>query len=276
MQEGLFSILIFLGTGYTTWRGESHDAFKEQFLFSSRRILAGKEYYRLLSSGFLHGDWMHFTFNMISFHGFAQVIEIVYNPAVMLLIYLSSILGGNLLSLWLHKHHEYRALGASGGVCGMIFAALFLLPGVSVWFMPGWLFALIFLAASIFFLTKRGGNIGHDAHLGGALSGMLAATLINPAVVTAQPVFYFTTLLIFASLLCVLWKNPLLLPTNKVFAPASKEFRDRKKRQKKQQKALERELRMDDLLEKISREGLQSLTERERAFLDRASKDRRS
>lgn len=275
MQEGLFSILVFLATGYTTWRGESHGGFKEQFLFSPRRILADKEYIRLISAGFLHADWVHFAFNMVSFHGFAQIIEMHYNPAIMLMIYLGSIVGGNLLSLWLHRHHEYRALGASGGVCGIIFAALFLFPGVSIWFMPGWLFAMIFLGASIYFLSKGTGNIGHDAHLGGSLAGMVIATVVEPRIIQAQPIFYWTTLLIFAGLIYGLWKNPMLLSIKKGFLqPARAEFH-RKQKQKKHQKVVDRELKMDDLLEKISREGLQSLTDRERAFLEQAAKDRR-
>ena len=97
--------------------------------------------------------------------------------------------GGSLLALYVHRHHQYRAYGASGGVCGIIFAYLLLLPGASIspfFFpvaIPGWLYALAFLLGSFFALKVGRDNVGHDAHLGGAIIGFVIAAALEPAAV---------------------------------------------------------------------------------------------
>ena len=88
-------------------------------MFKPREILAGKQYERLLTSGFIHGDWLHLAFNAYSLLAFGQNIEAIYGFKTLLLVYFSSILGGSLLSLFIHRRHDYRALGASGGVGGI-------------------------------------------------------------------------------------------------------------------------------------------------------------
>ena len=102
----------------------------ERWIFNPRAILVDKDYHRLYTCGLIHANWTHFAFNAFSFYSFARGIEMLYGPSTMLFIYGCSILGGSLLSLIIHRNHEYRALGASGGVCGIIFASIFLLPGI--------------------------------------------------------------------------------------------------------------------------------------------------
>ena len=117
----------------------------------------------------------------------------IYGPRTLLLIYFSSILGGSLLSLFIHRHHDYRALGASGGVCGVIFASIFLLPGSSITMfplpigIPAYLYAVLFLVGSCIAHRRRSDNIGHDAHLGGAIIGLLVAAALYPKLIFAAP-----------------------------------------------------------------------------------------
>src|ERR1051326_3787848 len=89
---------------------------EERLLFRPESILAGKEYYRLLSCAFIHSGWAHLLLNMYTLYGFGSAVERMFGPRDFLLIYFSSVLGGSLLSLYLHRHHEYAAYGASGGV----------------------------------------------------------------------------------------------------------------------------------------------------------------
>lgn len=110
--------------------------WKERLMFDPHRILAGKQYERMLTSGLIHADFPHLVWNMFSFYSFGSGIEMIYGPKTLLLVYVSAILGGSVLSLLIHRQHEYRALGASGGVCGVIFASIFLLPGGSVPLFP--------------------------------------------------------------------------------------------------------------------------------------------
>src|SRR5262245_56430199 len=98
-----------------------HDpVFRNNHLFSVPEILAEKQYRRLITSAFLHANWRHLGLNMLSLYLFGLPIELHYGPGHFLLIYFASIIGGDLLSLWIHRHHEYRAYGASGGVSGLI------------------------------------------------------------------------------------------------------------------------------------------------------------
>ena len=120
------TLAIVVVTVLTSWIGFTRRSFAERFMFSTQEILGRKEYERVLTSGFLHADGWHLAFNMFSFYFFARAIEWRYGAASMLLIYFSAILGGSLLSLLVHRHQDYRAWGASGGVCGIIFAHIFM------------------------------------------------------------------------------------------------------------------------------------------------------
>ena len=106
-----------------------------------------------------------------------------------LLIYFGSIIGGSLLSLYVHRHHDYLAYGASGGVCGVIFAYILLFPGAGVRLylsvpIPGWLYAIGFMVVSFVAMKNARDNIGHDAHLGGAIIGLLIAAGLHPQAVS--------------------------------------------------------------------------------------------
>src|SRR5438132_1953076 len=157
-----------------SWLGFRSRAFEEKYIFEPEAILAWKEYYRLLTSGFLHAGWWHLLVNMLSLYLLGRYVELVFGAGHFLLIYFGPIIGGNLLSVYVHRHHEYRAYGASGGVCGIIFAHILMFPtgGISMFFIPvaipGWLYALGFMLISFYGMKEHNrGNIGHDAHLGG-------------------------------------------------------------------------------------------------------------
>lgn len=159
------------------------------------------EYIRLFSAGILHAHWGHLLVNLFSFFFFANPMEQLYGPVVVGVVFVVGVLGGNLLALVLHWNDlNYRALGASGGVCGVIFASVFLLPGASVIVfpvpipIPSWLYAILFVAYSVYGARAQHDNIGHDAHLGGALVGLLAATALYPGIVAVNPLLYAAVL----------------------------------------------------------------------------------
>src|SRR5436190_20457542 len=108
------TLLVIAVTCILSYMAFSNRSLQERFIFCPRRILAGKEYHRLFTSAFLHADGQHLFFNMLSLFFFASTIELEYRPVQFLFIYAVSILGGSLLSLWLHRNHIYLALGASG------------------------------------------------------------------------------------------------------------------------------------------------------------------
>jgi hypothetical protein len=188
-----------------------------------------------------------------------------------LLIYFASIVGGSLLSLYLHRNHEYFSLGASGGVCGIIFSSVFLFPGITIGFVllpvriPGWLYAILFLAFEFYGGRRQRTNIGHDAHLGGAIIGLLTTTALFPEIVQWSPRLYATVMAMSVIMFVYFWKNPLNLPPSSFFgAQSGPATRIRKTGPTAEQ--------VDAILEKVSREGVQSLTKKEREILEKASK----
>ena len=196
----------------------------ERLIFDSGAILQFKEYYRIVSAALLHLDANHLVGNMLTLFLFGRGVEEFYGAEVLVIVYLGSIIGGSASSLWMHRHHEYRALGASGGVCGVLFAWILLFPGggINMFFIPigvpGWLYALGNLAYSFFAMKHGWTNVGHDAHIGGAVVGLLIVALLKPSAVVQCP-WLFTTILALSSLMFLyLWKNPLMLPL-KTFLP---------------------------------------------------------
>jgi membrane associated rhomboid family serine protease len=184
---GLVTLSIIIANGLISYKGFSDRVFFERNLFQVNKVLQDKEYRRLLVSGFLHGDWGHLIFNMISFYSFADSLETFLGPIKFLTIYFASLLGGDVLALIIHKNHGYyRAVGASGAVCGVIFAAIALFPGIEIGFLfipipiPGWIFGIGYALYTIYGIKSSTGNIGHEAHLGGALIGLATAIILEP------------------------------------------------------------------------------------------------
>ena len=123
MQDPIAPITIALigVTVYLSWRGFKNGAFFDKYSFRIDSILGRKEYYRVISSGFLHTDLPHLIFNAFCFYSFAEGIELLFGKAALLSIYFLSLVGGGLLSLLIHRnHHDYTAVGASGAVSGII------------------------------------------------------------------------------------------------------------------------------------------------------------
>jgi membrane associated rhomboid family serine protease len=210
-----FTIATIAMTVLVSLGGFNSAALREKFLFEPARIVRHGEYYRLITSGFLHANWAHLFFNMFSLYSFGGPIESRFGVPALLAIYFSSILGGNLLSLFLHRRHEYRALGASGGVCGIIFASIFLMPGSGVYVfpipmpIPAHIFAILFILISFFGVRGRRGNIGHDAHLGGAIIGLAVTTILHPEIVTDNFTLWIIVMSLALALFVYLHKKPL-------------------------------------------------------------------
>jgi membrane associated rhomboid family serine protease len=275
------TIAVLVVTGLASFLAFQKPGLLEKWMLNPRAILADKEYYRLYTSGFIHANWMHFAFNAFSFYSFAGTIEHRYGPKVMLLIYGCSILGGSLLSLIIHRNHEYRALGASGGVCGIIFASIFLLPGISInlFFVPigipAYAFGVIFLVVSFFAHRKQLGNIGHDAHLGGAIVGLLVAAGLYPDMISAAPGMFAIVLGLSLVILAALIFIP-HYPADRGLAKNEKDAPVGDERWRRYQANRERngkQLELDALLEKTARDGIQSLSDSERERMERLSRE---
>lgn len=189
-----------------SWKGFNDHVFFDKYKFQVGSIIHNKEYYRILSSGFLHVDFTHLLFNMLTLYFFANtVIGFFASPegflfgdfsqgnlkmgyGMFLLIFLIAVIGGNLLSLLIHKKENfYSAVGASGGVTGILFAAIAAFPEMELRLLfaipiPAWVFGILYLGYSVYGMRTNLGNIGHSAHLGGAIVGMLGTVIYYPAI----------------------------------------------------------------------------------------------
>lgn len=156
-----------------------------------------KEYYRLITSGFVHGSWMHLIVNMYVLYEFGTAVEHVYQAAFgaigklyYLGMYLLTIILADLPSFNKYKsNHMYSAIGASGGVSGVLFAYILFAPWtwLGLFFVipiPAILFAILYLVYSSWASKNSNDNIDHSAHFMGAISGFLITIALKPSLIT--------------------------------------------------------------------------------------------
>ena len=268
------TITIIIVTVLSSLAGFRNPDFVERHLFSVREILAEKQFHRVFTSAFLHADGNHLILNMLSLYLFGRQIELMLGAQRFLLIYFAAVLGGSVLSLVIHRQHEYRAYGASGGVCGLIFSDIFLFPGGDIRMflvpvgIPSWLYAILFFVGSFVALKRQSDNVGHDAHLGGAIIGLWTTAALEPWIVRLQPKLFIIISGLSALLFLYLAKNPLFLSLWN-FLPERRQWksqRDERPRYRREEQQL------DAILEKISESGIHSLNDKEKGLLESLSR----
>ncbi|UOQ51507.1 rhomboid family protein [Hymenobacter cellulosivorans] len=271
---GIAGLAILAVTFLASYHGFKNPQYYDRYLFRVNDIRYGKQYHRLISSGFLHAGWWHLLINACTFYCFSSGIEDSVGVGNYLLIYFGSLVGGNLFSLFLHRHDsEYSAVGASGAITGLVFATIALYPGIRVGllgvYLPGWLYGLLYVLYSATGITTRRDNIGHDAHLGGGIVGLLAAVAMFPELLRLNYGPIAALLLPTVAFVYLLLKKPQALLVGNIFgaAPEYQTLDDRYQARKRQQEA-----ELDQLLDKISRQGLNSLSVREKKELEKLSK----
>ena len=188
----IHTLIIIAANLLISMRGFRDYSFFEQHKFNVG-ALQGGETKRWVSSGFLHVDWKHFAFNMITLYFFADIIISQLGVFNFYLVYLIGLLAGNLLSFYFHKNEpRYSAVGASGAVTGILYAAILLNPGMSLYLyfipipIPSYIVGVGYLLFSIYGIKTRLGNIGHDAHFGGAVGGFCLTLIVAPWVLENQ------------------------------------------------------------------------------------------
>jgi membrane associated rhomboid family serine protease len=183
-------LIIIVANVLFSMRGFSNQQFFNKNKFQIGSIKKG-EYSRMFTSAFLHVDQMHLIFNMLTLYFFADNVVDAVGIWKFVVIYLVSLLFGGLFTLNYHKNDlYYSAVGASGAVMGVLYAAIMLYPEMSLAFMfipipiPGYIFGIGYLLYSIYGMKKSVGNIGHSAHIGGAIGGFAITLLLQPEVFT--------------------------------------------------------------------------------------------
>ncbi|MCG2612325.1 rhomboid family intramembrane serine protease [Flavobacterium sp. SM15] len=180
-------LIIIAVTAIVSYRGFNDSAFFRKYEFHIGSIRAG-EHIRMITSGFLHGDFGHLIFNMLTLYFFAPVVISYMGVFHFLIVYFGSLICGSLLSLYFHKDdYYYRAIGASGAVTGVLYSAILFQPDMSLYLffipipIPAYLFGIGYLLYSIYGMKAKNDNIGHTAHFGGAIGGYIITLSQEPS-----------------------------------------------------------------------------------------------
>ncbi|MFV0540931.1 MAG: rhomboid family intramembrane serine protease [Aestuariibaculum sp.] len=182
----LITIVIIAANTIISYKGFNDYVFFNKYKFLIGGIQRG-ERIRLFSSGFLHANTQHLLFNMLTLFFFAGTVINHVGTVRFLFIYLGSLFVGNLLSYYFHKNEfQYSAVGASGAVMGVLYSAILLQPGMSLYIffipipIPAYIFGIGYLLYSIYGMKKNNDNIGHDAHFGGAIGSYVITLTLAP------------------------------------------------------------------------------------------------
>jgi len=153
-----------------------------------------KQYYRFITAGLVHADYMHLGFNMLTMWFFGKYIEIMFQQIFggklyFLLFYVLALIISDIPSYIRHRNnYSYRSIGASGAVSAVVFAFILFQPWAKIIVfvipMPAILYGVLFLGYSVYMSRRGGDGINHDAHFWGAVFGVVFPLAIKPQLAT--------------------------------------------------------------------------------------------
>jgi membrane associated rhomboid family serine protease len=183
-----YTIIIVAITALISFAGFSNDAIIDKLILWPRKMDRPEEYYRLLSSGFIHSDWNHLFFNMFALYMFGNNVEQMGFGGPFPILYLTGIIVASLPSFLKNRNNSYyRSLGASGGVASLIFFVIYYSPWsrIGIIFIPigipSVLFGGLYLAYEGYMAKRGAGNVNHNAHFWGAVYGLFFAFIVDPS-----------------------------------------------------------------------------------------------
>jgi membrane associated rhomboid family serine protease len=187
----LITLLLIAVTVLVSWLAFNNARLMERLILWPPAIQRRHQYDRLVTHGFIHADFQHLLFNMITLYFFGRMIERVFSAYIgetgFLLFYLSALVVAILPTYLTHRNDAgYRSLGASGAVSAVLFAFILLQPWsmIYVFFLPlpAIVYGVLYVGYSIWMDRQGRDNINHSAHLWGAAYGVLFTLLLEPRV----------------------------------------------------------------------------------------------
>jgi membrane associated rhomboid family serine protease len=182
-------LAITIGVSFLTW---NRPELFSKLMMNPYQISHRQQYYRFVTSGFIHKDHMHLFFNMFSFYFFGRPVEQIFNMVFgplgniyFIAFYIIAIVVSDMPSYFKHRNdHRYNSLGASGAIAAVIFVYIIFQPlskmCILVICMPGFILGALYIIFSYYQGRKANDNINHDAHLYGALFGLLFCVVFYP------------------------------------------------------------------------------------------------
>ncbi|MFW5656417.1 MAG: rhomboid family intramembrane serine protease [Bacteroidota bacterium] len=183
----MITLIIIIITALVTVAAFNDAGIFARLQLNPFQVYHRKEWYRLVTHGFIHVDWGHLIFNMLTLYFFGDAVEAMLgNPLYYILFYLAAIGISSLTTLFKHKdNYNYNSVGASGGVAAVIFASILLNPQIKIMIMfipipiSGFIFGILYLIYSQYMSRRNADNINHDAHFLGAVFGFTFPILLN-------------------------------------------------------------------------------------------------
>ncbi len=190
------TIIIIIVTLIITVIAFYSDEVMSKMMLNPYQVYHKKEWYRMITHGFLHADWTHLIINMIVLYSFGSNVEAWFGKLKMAgyidsvaitysLLYFGGIIIASMITLFRHRNNRwYNSVGASGAVSAIIFTSIFFNPLDKLYFfavipIPGIVFAILYLVYSSYMSRRSKDNINHDAHLLGAVYGFTFPLLID-------------------------------------------------------------------------------------------------
>jgi membrane associated rhomboid family serine protease len=191
-----FTVGIIIVTCLVSILALNNRKLMDALIFWPPAIQMQNQYYRFVTCGLIHADLMHLFFNMFTLYFFGSALETYYMGDLglqhyyFLLLYVLALIVANIPSYFKHKDdYNYRSLGASGAVSAVLFAYILIKPWDSLYLfgalpVPAIIYVVLFVGYSVFMSRRGGDNVNHDAHLWGALFGVVFTIIAHPGVVS--------------------------------------------------------------------------------------------
>jgi membrane associated rhomboid family serine protease len=190
LQYAPVASFIFVVTLITSLMAFSNENLYGKLILNPYDVSRGKRIYTVITSGLIHKDWNHLFFNMLSYYFFAFQLEALLGHWQFALLYILSLILSDLPSIQKHKEDLwYNSLGASGAISAVIFSYIMFDPKASMGILfipipiPAYIFGILYLVYCHFASKHARDNVNHDAHLFGALSGIIITIALNHNVV---------------------------------------------------------------------------------------------
>lgn len=187
LNETPVAAIIFIFTIVTSIYAFNNDTLNGKFMLHPYSVAKGKNLYQLISSGFIHKDWSHLIFNMLSYYFFAFNLEKIIGHWQFALLYMVSLILSDLPTVQRHKDHFwYNSLGASGAVCAVVFSFIVFAPLTKMIIfplpipIPAVIYGFLFLVYTSYAGRRSNDGINHDAHFYGAITGVLITIILYP------------------------------------------------------------------------------------------------
>ncbi|WP_045727259.1 MULTISPECIES: rhomboid family intramembrane serine protease [unclassified Xanthomonas] len=188
------NLILIVLTVLVSWGAFNNRRLLDRLILWPPAIDRHKQYDRLVTYGFIHADFPHLLFNMVTLYFFGGPVEVLMerltgNTLVYPLFYLGALLVSILPSyLKNRKNPNFMSLGASGAVSAVLFAFILIAPWTGIFFffipipIPAIIYAVFYVAYSIWMDRRGGDNVNHSAHLAGAGFGVMFLVIMQPAV----------------------------------------------------------------------------------------------